>query len=337
MSEQAAPVRVVSCPGTTLPARLAQEIASRLEALPLDAGETEVIAVDGCADACATRALGARGVRTTSVGLHELGSAAAGALGVTGREELLAEVVERLRRAAGKGSSARAPHRRPAAPEAVEAGEKRPHTPDDYLYAIRALTSPLVGCGAVVTDLPTLAAHVAQALSVSRPTAGAMLDRLQSEGLIERGPGKEILLTDAGHEGANRLARRHRVVERMLTDVLGYTEAECHGLALQVRGDFDESMTERLAAQLAPADRCPHGWPFDPASERSLLTRAVALSVAAPGAATVVALVEGDADAVAQCARLGLLPDAEIDVEEARGSLGEASASRVLVRALPAG
>ena len=240
-----------------MPARLAQEIAARLEGLTLEADGTDVIAVDGCADACATRALGARGVRATSVGLHELGAAAAGALGTTGREQLLAEVVERLRRAAESGPAARTPNRRPVVPEPAEAGEKRPHTADDYLYAIRSLTSPLVGCGTVVPDLPTLAAHVARVLSVSRPSAGAMLDRLESEGLVERGPGREILLTAAGHRGADRLARRHRLVERMLTDVLGYTVAECHGLALQVRGDFDEAMTERLAAQLAPPADMP--------------------------------------------------------------------------------
>ena len=319
-----------------MPARLAQEIAARLEGLPLEGGGAAVIAVDGCADACATRTLGARGVSATSVGLHELGAAAAGALGEAGREQLLAGVVERLRRAGEGGRGARAPHRRPAAPESTEAGEKRPHTADDYLYAIRTLTSPLAGCGTVVFDLPTLAAHVALVLSVSRPTAGAMLDRLESEGLVERGPGREILLTASGHRGADRLARRHRVVERMLTDVLGYTVAECHALALQVRSDFDESMTERLVDQLAPADRCPHGWPFDPAQEPDLLAGAVALSAAEPGPAVVVALVEDDSDTVERLAGLGLMPDAEIDVDALRGELDEPSASRVLVRPLPA-
>ena len=344
MAKQAAPVRVVSCPGTTVPARLAEEIVARLEGMTIGDGEPEVVAIDGCADACATRSLAARRVASTSVGLHELGIAAAGALGESGRERLLAEVVERLGTSATGGSAnPRPPHRRPA-PGPVEAGEKRPHTPDDYLYAIRALTSPLVGCGAVVPDLPTLAAHVAQALSVSRPTAGAMLDRLESEGLVERGPGKEILLTDAGHRGADRLARRHRVVERMLTDVLGYTVAECHALALHVRGDFDESMTERLAAQLAPPETCPHGWPLDPARDAAVLVGAVTLSAAPPGAATVVVLVEDDAETVARCVAVGLLPGVEIEQEasptgsptvvvaEARHHLDEAEAAAVLVR-----
>jgi DtxR family transcriptional regulator, Mn-dependent transcriptional regulator len=335
----------VSCPGTTVPARLAQEIAARLEALPFEADGAEVIAVDGCADACATRALGARGVRATSVGLHELGTAAAGALGTSGREQLLAEVVERLRRAAERGPAARTPQRRPAAPDAAEAAEKRSHSADDYLYAIRSLTSPLVGCGTVVYDLPTLAAHVAHVLSVSRPTAGAMLDRLEAEGLVARGPAREILLTAAGHSGAGRLARRHRVVERMLTDVLGYAVAECHGLALQVRGDFDESMTERLAAQLAPPETCPHGWPLDPAREAALLADAVTLSAASPGPATVVALVEDDADMVGRLVAVGLLPGAAIELEGAsaggpavvvagaRHRIDEAEAASVLVRA----
>lgn len=333
MTAETARVRVVPCPGTSLPAVLADEIAARLEeGLPAGA-ETEVVAVDGCADGCATRALGARGVQATSIGLHELGLGSAGALDEHGRERLLGEVVRRLRPASRPRPRTRL--RRPPVPDAVEVREKRPHTPDDYLYAVRSLTSPLVGCGTVVPDLPTLASHVARVLAVSRPTAGAMLDRLEAEGLIERGPGKEILLTEPGHRGADRLARRHRVVERMLTDLLGYTLAECHDLALQVRGEFDDSMIERLAAQFGPVDRCPHGWPFDPAEEHGLLAGAVALAVAPSGQATVAALVEEDAAAVAELDRLAVLPGAEIDVDATRRALGEAASSHVLVRARP--
>lgn len=318
MTKQAAPVRIVPCPGATGPARLAQDVAERLAGLVLDRGTAgAVIAVDGCADACASRSLGARGIRATSIGLHELAAGPADALGEAGREELLREVVERLRQAAETGSVVRAPQRRPAGPDAAETREKRPHTPDDYLYAIRTLTSPLVDCGTVVADLPTLAAHVARLLSVSRPTAGAMLDRLESDGLIERGPGREVLLTDAGRRGADRLVRRHRVVERLLTDVLGYAVAECHGLALQVRGEFDEEMIERLAEQLSPPDRCPHGWPLDPALEPEQFADVVALSALPPGAAAVVAFVEDDADAVSQLVRLGLTPGVEIELVEA--------------------
>ncbi len=303
-----------------------------------------MIAVDGCADACASRTLGARGIRATSIGLHELAAGSTDALGEAGREQLLREVVERLRQAAEAGSVVRAPQRRPVAPDAADTREKRPHTPDDYLYAIRALTSPLVDCGTVVADLPTLAAHVARLLSVSRPTAGAMLDRLESDGLIERGPGREVLLTDAGRRGADRLVRRHRVVERLLTDVLGYTVAECHGLALQVRGEFDEEMIERLAEQLSPPDRCPHGWPLDPALEREQLVDVVALSALRDGPARIVALVEGDSGVVRRLAALGLTPDVEIElvageagtvtvvVDGMRRGLDEVSAASVLVR-----
>ncbi len=332
MTVEDARVRVVPCPGASLPAGLAEEIAARLQgALPSDA-DPEVVAVDGCADACASRALGARGVNATSVGLNELGLASDGALAEAGREQLLDEIVRRLR--AVSSARPRAARRRPPLPGQVEAGAKRTHTPDDYLYAVRVLTSPLVGCGAVVPDLPTLAAHVAHVLSVSRPSAGAMLDRLQQEGLIERGPGKEILLTQEGHRGADRIARRHRVVERMLTDMLGYPLAQCHELALQVRGEFDEAMTERLVDQLSPPERCPHGWPFDPAEEQELLDGAVVLASAGSGRATVVALVEEDAGAVERLAGLGLLPGVELDVDAVRGQLDESSSAHLLVRPL---
>ena len=55
-----------------------------------------------------------------------------------------------------------------------------------------------------------------------------MLKRLEGDGLIERGEHKEALLTAGGRERAERVVRRHRLIERLLTDFMGYTAAEAH-------------------------------------------------------------------------------------------------------------
>ncbi len=60
-------------------------------------------------------------------------------------------------------------------------------------------------------------------LGVSRASAGEMLKRLEAEGLVERGEHKEAILTAVGIERAERVVRKHRIIERFLTDFMGYT------------------------------------------------------------------------------------------------------------------
>ena len=65
-------------------------------------------------------------------------------------------------------------------------------------------------------------------LGVSRASAGEMLKRLEAEGLVERGERKEAILTETGIERAKHVVRKHRIIERFLTDFMGYTASESH-------------------------------------------------------------------------------------------------------------
>src|SRR3982751_7097869 len=116
---------------------------------------------------------------------------------------------------------------------------------------------------------PTLASRVAEMLGVSRASAGEMLRRLEADGLVERGEHKEALLTEAGAERARRVVRKHRLIERMLTDFMGYTAAEAHVHADELGGTFTDEMIERIDEKLGHPDRCPHGWPVDPDFEQA--------------------------------------------------------------------
>src|SRR5439155_9507379 len=119
------------------------------------------------------------------------------------------------------------------------------------------------------TRAPTLAARIGEMLSVSRAAATEMLKRLEAEGLVERGAKKEAILTQKGREAATRIVRRHRLVERFLTDFMGYTAAEPHDRADEIGDSFDDEMVERLAERLGKPDRCSHGWPVETAVEQA--------------------------------------------------------------------
>ena len=114
------------------------------------------------------------------------------------------------------------------------------HSTDTYLETIYFLAFPVGEYGPVVKDSPALAARVADMLGVSRASAGEMLKRMEADGLIERGERKEVILTPAGREASERVIRRHRLIERFLTDFLGYTAGEAHEQADELADTFSE-------------------------------------------------------------------------------------------------
>ncbi len=151
-----------------------------------------------------------------------------------------------------------------------------------------------------------------------------MLKRLEAEGLIERGKHKEALLTDSGRARAERVVRKHRIIERLLTDFMGYTAAEAHVYADELGDTFTEDMVERIAERLGNPQRCPHGWPVDPAFEQEENRDLAALAELKPGArATIVRLAEHDGELLHWFYDEGLVPDREIELVAAQPAAGQ--------------
>src|SRR6266513_2791434 len=192
------------------------------------------------------------------------------------------------------------------------------HSIDEYLETIYFLAFPIGEYRPVSTGSPTLASRVAEMLGVSRASAGEMLKRLEAEGLIERGEQKEALLTSSGRERAEKVVRKHRLIERWLTDFLGYTGAEAHVHADELGDTFNDDMIERIAEKLGHPDRCPHGWPVDPAFEQEENRHLAPLSdVPAGSRATIVRLAEHDGDLLHWFYDQGLVPGTSILVRTA--------------------
>jgi Mn-dependent DtxR family transcriptional regulator len=191
------------------------------------------------------------------------------------------------------------------------------HSVDEYLETIYFLAFPIGEYRPHVSGSPTLSARVAEMLGVSRASAGEMLKRLEAEGLIERGEHKEALLTKTGRERAERVVRKHRIIERMLTDFMGYTAAESHVQADELGDAFTDEMIERIAERLGHPDRCPHGWPIDTEFEQTENKELTPLSDLGPGArATIVRLAEHDGGLLEWFYEQGLEPGQAIEVAD---------------------
>ena len=190
------------------------------------------------------------------------------------------------------------------------------HSVDDYLETIWFLAFPIGEYRPSQGANPALASRVAEMLGVSRASAGEMLKRLEAEGLVERGEHKEAILTKTGRERAERVVRKHRIIERLLTDFMGYTAAEAHVHADELGDTFSDDMIERMDEKLGHPERCPHGWPVDTEFEqRENRELAAALRRSAPGdRATIVRLAEHDGELLHWFYDQGLVPGTKVEV-----------------------
>ena len=191
------------------------------------------------------------------------------------------------------------------------------HSVDEYLETIYFLAFP-IGEYTPYGGSPPLASRVAEMLGVSRASAGEMLKRLEAEGLVERGARKEALLTGPGRERAERVVRKHRIIERLLTDFMGYTAYESHERADELGDAFDDDMIARIDERLGRPERCPHGWPIDPSVEQAENAELAPLTTLGQGAkATIVRLAEHDGELLHWFYDQGLVPGQAIEVRAA--------------------
>jgi DtxR family Mn-dependent transcriptional regulator len=197
------------------------------------------------------------------------------------------------------------------------------HSVDEYLETIYFLAFP-IGEYRPSTGSTAIASRVAEMLGVSRASAGEMLKRLEAEGLVERGEQKEAILTPEGAERAKRVVRKHRIIERFLTDFMGYTAAESHVHADELGDTFTDEMIERINDRLDHPDRCPHGWPVDPEFEQSENAELVSLAELGPGRdAEIVRLAEHDGDLLHWFYDEGLVPGTPVMVRKAEPAAGQ--------------
>ena len=198
------------------------------------------------------------------------------------------------------------------------------HSVDEYLETIYFLAFPIGEYTPKAGGALPLASRVAEMLGVSRASAGEMLKRLEAEGLIERGKHKEALLTGTGRARAEKVVRKHRIIERLLTDFMGYTAAEAHVHADALGDTFTDDMVERIEVKLGNPERCPHGWPVDPDAEQAENQELAPLAdLEPPAQATIVRLAEHDGELLHWFYDEGLVPGAGIELTAAEPAAGQ--------------
>jgi DtxR family transcriptional regulator, Mn-dependent transcriptional regulator len=140
--------------------------------------------------------------------------------------------------------------------------------------------------------LPMTGANVARAMQLSAPTVHEMIGRLERDGYVTRAADKSLDFTEHGRQHAEDVVRRHRLIERFLTDVLGIPWDEVHEEAERLEHAMSPVLEERMLAAIGNAKTCPHGHPLRP-GERM---QGVPLADVKPGAKVTVLRFENEAE-----------------------------------------
>src|SRR3954452_7910821 len=140
--------------------------------------------------------------------------------------------------------------------------------------------------------LPMTGANVARAMQLSAPTVHEMIGRLERDGYVTRAADKSIEFTNTGLEHAEGVGRRHRLIERFLTDVLQIPWDEVHEEAERLEHAMSPVLEARMLAAIGDARTCPHGNPIQPGERIS----GVPLADVEPGARIRILRFENEAE-----------------------------------------
>ncbi len=171
--------------------------------------------------------------------------------------------------------------------------------------------------------LPITGANIARAKQISPPSVHEMLGRLQADGYITKEADKRLTFTEHGYDHAALIVRRHRMIERFLTDVLGIPWDEVHEEAERLEHAMSPVLEERMTAAIGDAKTCPHGHPI----YAGVREDGVPLADVAEGASVLVLRFENEAEDLLHYLKdAGLRPGLE-------GTLAESGPDEVAIAA----
>jgi DtxR family transcriptional regulator, Mn-dependent transcriptional regulator len=127
------------------------------------------------------------------------------------------------------------------------------HPPlEEYLEAIHEMEEE---------NTVPIQARLAERLGHSAPAVSEMIRRLRDEGYLDM-DGRSLALTDTGRKVAESVVRKHRLAERLLTDVIGLPWDRSHVEACRWEHVISDEVAEHLVILLGNPTTCPHGNPI---------------------------------------------------------------------------
>jgi DtxR family transcriptional regulator, Mn-dependent transcriptional regulator len=165
-------------------------------------------------------------------------------------------------------------------------------------------------------------ARLVERLGLSAPAVSETVQRLVDHDLVELNQDRSLSLTETGRELATRMVRRHRLAERLLSDVIGLEWEKVHKEACRWEHVISDDVETKLIELLGDPTSCPHGNPIPSKSRRTGRVDTTPLWAAPVGPVNVIRILEHlelDDDALSLLGRSRLIPGEAAEVLDRRG------------------
>ncbi|WP_448855390.1 metal-dependent transcriptional regulator [Corynebacterium camporealensis] len=176
-----------------------------------------------------------------------------------------------------------------------------------------------------------LRARIAERLEQSGPTVSQTVARMERDGLLHVRTDRSLDLTEHGRKLATAVMRKHRLAERLLTDVLGLDIHKVHDEACRWEHVMSEEVEKRMVTVLEDPSRSPFGNPIPALDELGVKTspqefgtRAIDLQDGVETPATIVQIneiLQVDADTFRELHAAGIQVGAEVTVVNHNGAI----------------
>ncbi|HVB33029.1 MAG TPA: metal-dependent transcriptional regulator [Patescibacteria group bacterium] len=107
-----------------------------------------------------------------------------------------------------------------------------------------------------------ISARLAKDLAVTPPAVTAALKRMARDGYLRMARDGRIGLTAKGRQAAEHLVLRHRLAEKLLTEVLGLDWTAAHEEAERLEHAISPQVEALLLERFGRDSACPHGVPL---------------------------------------------------------------------------
>ena len=178
-------------------------------------------------------------------------------------------------------------------------------------------------------DIVPLRARISERLGHSGPTVSQTVARMERDGLVIVSGDRHLELTDEGRRRAVHVMRKHRLAERLLSDVIGLDWEFVHDEACRWEHVMSEQVEKKILDVLGHPTESPYGTPIPSLDDAGRSLSTVFLSgvrstvdavrdVAGPVTGVVRRLgepVQFDPELLAQLKATGILPGHEITVD----------------------
>ncbi len=144
------------------------------------------------------------------------------------------------------------------------------------------------------------------------------IESMEKQRLVRHKPYRGVNLTRRGRQIALDVIRRHRLSERLLTDILSLEWSKAHDAACRLEHAIaDKDIVEPLEKALGKPKTCPHGNPIPSASGEVVEEKSKILANLSLGEEGIIVKVTNEKPELLQyLATLGLVPGSKVQIEE---------------------